>query len=209
MSRSLRFGLVPAAVVLGIFAEWASLRRGPFQPAASSSDLRLAALDLVVGVVLVACGVAAWDRRSESWIGPLLAAAGYSWFLGTFGDSGWPGFSGFGSLFVTLHRGPLAHAVLAYPSGRVTRRSERGAIAGLYVLSAVAVAADTAAGTLGTACVVLSVAVLRYVRSAGPERRARLVGAIAGISFSAGLVVGATERLAGAGTAVDRAVLWA
>jgi hypothetical protein len=43
MSRVTRFGLFPAAVALAIFAEWAALRRGPFEPAASSSDLRLAA----------------------------------------------------------------------------------------------------------------------------------------------------------------------
>jgi signal transduction histidine kinase len=209
VNRSLRFGLFPTAVALGLFAEWASLRRGPFEPAASSSDVRLAAVDFVVGVVLVGCGVLAWDRRSDSWIGPLLAAAGFSWFLGTFGDSGWPGFSGFGSLFVTLHRGPLAHAVLAYPTGRVTRWVERTAIAGLYVLSAVAVAANTAAGTLVTAGLVLAVAAFRYVRSAGPERRARLVAAAAATAFFAVLVVAAGERLAGAGAGVDRAVLWA
>src|SRR5262249_46566536 len=138
MSRLLRFGLFPAAVALGIFAEWASLRVGPLEHGDSSAVARLAAADLVVGLVLVGCGVAAWDRRPESWIGRLLVATGFAWFLGTFGTSGWPGFSGFGALFVTLHRGPLSHALLGYPSGRVTRRVERGAIAGLCVLSAVA-----------------------------------------------------------------------
>lgn len=212
MSRLHRFGLIPAAVALGLVAEWASLRRGPFVPAASSSDVRLAAFDFVVGVVLVACGVVAWDRRPESWTGALLAAAGFSWFLGTFalfGSQGWPGFSAFGSLFVTLHRGPLAHALLAYPSGRVTRTFERSAIAGLYVLSAVAVAADTPVGTLGTAGVLIGVAASRYLRSSGPQRRARLVAAAAATAFSGVLVVAAAARLSGAGAGVDRRVLWA
>lgn len=209
MSRLLRLGVLPAAVALGIFAEWASLRRGPFEPATSSSDVRLAAVDFVVGVVLVGCGVIAWDRRRESWIGVLLTAAGFSWFLGTFGDSGWPGFSGFGSLFVTLHRGPLANAVLAYPNGRVTSWVERCAIASLYVLAAVEVAGNSPTGTLVTASLVLVVAALRYVRSAGPERRARRVSAAVATAFSAVLVVAAAERLAGAGAGADRAVLWA
>jgi signal transduction histidine kinase len=209
MSRLLRFGLFPAAVVLGIFAEWAALRRAPFEATASAADVRLAAADLVVGVVLVGSGVVAWDRRPESWAGRLLAATGFAWFLGTFSVSGWPGFAGFGSLFVTLHRGPLSHALLGYPSGRVTRRSEQAAIAGLYILSAVVVAADTAAGMLVTASVVLAVAVLRYLRSTGPERRARLVAAAAATAFSAVLTVSACVRLAGAGAVDERGVLWA
>src|SRR5262249_60030872 len=105
VSRSLRFGLIPTAVALGVFAEWASLRRGPFEPAPSSSDIRLVVADFVVGVVLVGCGAFASDRRPESWTGALLTATGFAWFLGTFAASGWPGFSGFGSPFVTLHRG--------------------------------------------------------------------------------------------------------
>jgi signal transduction histidine kinase len=211
MARLARFSLVPIAAGLGIFAEWASLRTGPFEPAASSPEVRLAAADFVVGVVLVGCGVIAWERRCESWIGPLFAAAGLTWFLGTFGGSGWPGFSGFGSLFVTLHRGPLAHALLAYPSGRVTRRAERAVIAGTYILSAIAVAANTAAGTLVTAAVVLTVAAARYLLSVGPERRARLIAAAAAVAFSVVLVVGASELLTGvqSGSTFDRADNWA
>jgi signal transduction histidine kinase len=209
MSRLLRLALLPAAVVFGLFAEWASLRRGPFGGAASSSDVRLAALDFVVGLVLVGCGVVAWDRRPESWTGALLAATGFSWLLGTFAASGWPGFSDFGSVFVTLHRGPLSHALLAYPSGRVTRRIERTAIAGLYVLSAVAVAASTPAGTLVTAGVLLGVAGDRYLRSTGPERRARSVAAAAATAFSAVLAIAAAAGLSGAGAGASNAVLWA
>jgi signal transduction histidine kinase len=207
--RTLRFGLLPAAIFLGIFAEWAALRRGPFEPAASSSDVRLAVADFVVGVVLVSCGVVAWDRRPESLIGVLLAATGLSWFLGTFSASGWPGFAAFGSLFVTLHRGPLTHAMLAYPSGQVGGWIERSTIAGLYILSAVAVAADTVAGTVVTAALVLAVATFRYTGSTGPERRARFVGAVVAATFSAVLFISASARLAGGGVTVQRAVLWA
>jgi signal transduction histidine kinase len=205
-SRMLRFGLLPAAIALGIFAEWASLRRGPLETAASPAEVRLAAIDLVAGVVLVGCGVVAWDRRPESLVGRLLVATGFAWFLGTFDLSGWPGFSGFGALFVTLHRGPLSHALLGYPNGRVARRAEQAAIAGLYVLSAVAVAASTVAGMLLTASVVLVVAVLRYLRSSGPGRRARLVAAAAATAFSAVLVVDASAR---AGAVGENGALWA
>jgi signal transduction histidine kinase len=201
MSRSFRFGLFPAAVVLGVFAEWAALRRG-FLESASSSEIRFAVLDFIVGVVLVGSGLIAWDRRPESWTGALLVATGFAWFLGTFELSGWAGFAAFGSLFVTLHRGFLGHALLAYPSGRVRRRSERSAIIGLYLLSAVAIAANTVAGTLITASVVFAVAAGRYLRSAGPERRARMVALTAATAFSVVLVVTAIA-------AKDHAVPWA
>jgi signal transduction histidine kinase len=205
MSRFLRFGLVPAAVVLGLFAEWASLRLAPLEAANPPSVVRLAAMDFVTGVVLVGCGVVAWDRRPESWVGRLLVATGFAWFLGTFGGSQWPGFSGFGALFVTLHRGPLSHALLGYPSGRVKHRAERSAIVGLYVLSAVALAANTVTGMLVTAFVVLFLAVRRYLRSTGPGRRARLVAAAAGTAFSAVLVVNA---IADAGVLGETGALW-
>src|SRR5262249_15588342 len=64
-------------------------------------------------------------------------------------------------------------------------------------------------GTLITACVVFALAAARYVRSRGPERRARLVAATAATAFSAVLVVDSGARLAGAGPGVERAVLWA
>ncbi|MFL5914982.1 MAG: hypothetical protein ACJ752_05010 [Gaiellaceae bacterium] len=208
MNRAISLSLLPLAAALGIFAEWASLRRGPFEPAASASDVRLAVADFSVGIVLVGGGLIARLRRPESWTGLLLAAAGLCWFLGTFASSGWAGFAAFGGLFVTLHRGPLAHALLAYPDGRAAGFPERAAIAALYVLSAVAVAADTTVGVLITACMILGMAAARYVRSAGPERQARLVAAVAATAFSTVLLVAARARIAHAGAAVDRGVLW-
>ncbi len=210
MIRALRFGsLFPAAVALGLFAEWAALRRGPLQEAASSSDIRLAAADFVVGLVLVACGLVAWDRRPESWTGALLVIAGFTWFLGTFAASGWPGYSAFGTVFLTLHRGPLVQALLAYPSGRPQSWLEGGAIALVYVLSAIADIGATAEATFFVACLVLAVAAYRYVNSAGPERRARLTAMAAAAVFSAVLLISGVARFAESGASVDRAVLWA
>ncbi len=209
MTRAVRFSLFPTAVALGLFAEWAALRRGPFEEAASASEIRLAAADLVVGLVLIGCGLVAWDRRPESWTGVLLAAAGFTWFLGTFAGSSESAYADFGSVFLTLHRGPLVHALLAYPSGRVRGWSERAAIAVSYVLAAVADAGKTPEATIFVACLVLAVAARRYIASAGPERRARLLAAAAAAAFSAVLLVSGVTRLAGAGGSVDRGVLWA
>ena len=86
--RALRWSLLPAAVALGLFAEWAALRRAPFEPAASTAEIRLAAADLAVGIILVAAGLTAWWRRPQSRIGLLLCLTGFAWFLGTFAGSG-------------------------------------------------------------------------------------------------------------------------
>ena len=75
MGRRLRVALVPAGLALGIAAELVSYRSG---------ELDQAAADLLVGWVLIGCGLLAWERRSDSRVGPLLAATGVAWFLGGF-----------------------------------------------------------------------------------------------------------------------------
>jgi len=131
------------------------------------------------------------------------------WFLGTFAASGDSGYADFGAIFLTLHRGPLVHALLSYPSGRLERRLERAAVAVAYVLSVVPEIGKTPAGGLALAVIVLGVATERFVTATGPERRARAGAAVASAGFAAVLVVSALARAGGSGPAVDRAVLWA
>ena len=207
--HGLVLGLFAAGVALGLFAEWAALRRGAFEAAASSADIRLAAADLAVGIVLIGCGLGAWTWRPESWTGLLLAVSGFTWFLGTFADSGWPGYAAFGGVFVTLHRGPLIQALLAYPTGRVKRWLEVGAIGIAYASSVVADAGNSAGVTVALACLVFGVAAYRLAESAGPQRRARLVAFAAATAFSVVLFASGVSRLAGAAGSVDRGILWA
>jgi hypothetical protein len=91
-SRRLPLALAPVGLALALVSEWYG------RPL-------LVLLDLVVGLVLVGCGLAAWSLRSQSHTGAIMAAAGAAWFVGSFG--GW---------FVYLHRGVLAHLLLSYPS---------------------------------------------------------------------------------------------
>jgi len=204
---ALRLVILPAAVALGLYAEWASLRRGPLQVPPTAGENRLAAADLAVGLLFVVCGLVIWMRR-ESGAGPLFVATGIFWFLGTFAASGVSGYADFGAIFLTLHRGPLVHALLSYPSGRLERRLERAAVAAAYVVSVVPTIGQTVAGGIALAVVVLGVAIERFATARGPERRARAAGAVASAGFAAVLVVSAIARAAGSGDAVDRAVLW-
>src|SRR5215203_7000405 len=84
--RSLRLALLPCAVGLAVAAEWVSYREG---------DLALVVADGLVGLVLVTCGVVAWQRRGESRVGPLMVLSGYTWFAGNL----W-------AQLLYLHRGP-------------------------------------------------------------------------------------------------------
>jgi signal transduction histidine kinase len=207
--RALRLAVLPAGVALGLWAEWAALRRGPFEPTVSASETRLAIADLVVGLVLIGCGIAAWTWRRESWTGPLLALAGLTWFLGTFAGSGESGYADFGALFVTLHRGPLVHALLSYPTGHLEHWSERAAVALAYILSAIAALGETPEAAIVLALILLAVGALRVVRATGPRRRARLAAAGASGVFSGALLVAGLTRLAGSSPSLERGVLWA
>ncbi len=204
---ALQIAVLPAAVVLGLYAEWASLRRGPLEEAATGGEIRLAVADLVVGLLFVGCGLVVWMRR-ERLTGALLATAGFTWFLGTFAASGDSGYADFGALLLTLHRGPLVHALLSYPSGRLERPTERAAVAVAYVVSAMPDVGGTPEAGIVVAVIVLGVGAERFGKATGPMRRARATAALAIAAFAAVLLVSALARTADSSAALDRAVLW-
>src|SRR4051794_34117993 len=84
-----------------------------------------AAADLASGAVILFAGLVGWRLRSDSLIGPLVVAAGIAWFGGTLVTADIGVLAAIGALTVTLHRGPLVHAVLADASGRVSGRVDR------------------------------------------------------------------------------------
>ncbi|HEU4354906.1 MAG TPA: ATP-binding protein [Actinomycetota bacterium] len=150
--------------------------------------------DMVTGWILIGCGLVAWVRRSESATGPLLAATGLAWFLGNFaavgGLVGWVGRQG-----VFLHRGPLFHAVIAYPTGRPSSPVSRGAVVLFYAVSVVPAVWSNGTSTIVLAVLFLAVTAFGYARSVGPDRRARLVSLEACAGLSAVIVASAIARL--------------
>ena len=209
MSRTAPALLVPAAVALGVAAEWTVLYRGPLEEAVTAQAVRLAVADFVVGLALVLCGVAAWFWRSGSRIGPLLVAAGFAWFLGTFAGSSIDAAAEVGAVFVTLHRGPLVHAVLSYPTGRLGGRAERLVVAISYVAAAIPDVGENAEATIVGAALVAVTAAWSFVRATGPQRPARATAAAAAVGLAATLLAASLATLAGAGGGASRAVLWA
>ena len=201
--------VIPAGIALGLVAEWTALRRPDFAQPADAAELRLAAADLVVGAVLIVCGWVCWSRRPESRVGPLIAASGFAWFLGTFATSTLASAADFGALFVTLHRGPLMHALIAYPTGRCSDRLERLVVAAAYASAVVPDVGESPWVMLGLAALLVGTATRAYVRARGSRRRARRAAWVAALAFAAVLGAAGAASLAEVGAGTDRALLWA
>jgi signal transduction histidine kinase len=180
--------LIPAAAVLAVVAEWAS--SGP------GDEIGLVVADGVVGFVLLSAAAVAWHRRPDSLVGPLMGLAGLTWFAGNF----WPA-------VLFLHRGPLIHLLLSYPTGRLRWWPARATVAGAYVMSAVEPFARDDGVTLVFSALVTAASLVAYRRTFGTARRAAVPALVASLAFAAVLALGATSRLAG--WEVDRGMLLA
>jgi signal transduction histidine kinase len=122
----LRAAILILAVPFSLAAETDMIATG--QPA------WLFVTDIAVGWILVGAGVLAWSRRPESWTGPLLVIAGFSWMVGGF-RFGWPPLVETVAILVTgTHLFILPWVVLGFPSGRLTRRVDQAWIALAAVL---------------------------------------------------------------------------
>ena len=149
----------------------------------NGDELRLAAGDLVVGWALIGGGIAIGRHR----MGLLLAGGGFAWFAGDFV----PG-------LLYLHRGPVFHALLAYPDGRIRGRVIAVIVAAAYIDGAIEPLARSAVPTL-VLCAAVGVAAVRR-----PGRRA--AGMLGAGAVAGALALGAIERLAGAD--LDELALW-
>jgi hypothetical protein len=178
---------VALGVVFGVAAEWAELDDAPSHA--------LAAADLAVGSILVVCGGIAWDRRPESRVGALMALSGFTWFLGTLLPAA-----------LYLHRGPLVHLHLSYPTGRAPGRLAAAVVTAAYVDALVEPLASNDVLTLALSVAVALTAIQVFARTSGPARKAGGPALAAALAFAGVLALGAIDRLANWNA--DRAVLW-
>jgi signal transduction histidine kinase len=185
--RWLRVALVPAGLVLGIAAEWVSY---------GSGELDSTVGDLAVGWVLLGCGLVGWERRGRSLVGPLLAAAGVAWFLGTFGAAA-----------LYLYRGPLVHALMVFPGARLRRPLGRLVVVAAYLDGAIEPLGASPVVTLVLCAAMALAAIDGYLGEVGPRRRARLVATAGAAALALVLGFGAVGRLAG--WDIEEGTLWA
>jgi signal transduction histidine kinase len=177
-----------AGIMLGLAAEW--VRFG-------WDDPRQWVPDLAVGWTLIGCGLIAWARRPESRTGPLMAATGYTWFLWNFAQVDVAAVAWVAGHLLYLHRGPLVHLVLTYPSERPGSPLVRGAVVVGYAVAIITPIWGSDAATILLAGLLLAVSAREYVRAVGRTRRARRIA----LQATAGL------SLVLAGTAAARLVL--
>jgi signal transduction histidine kinase len=174
--RSLRLLLWLAGAALGIVAEFVYFgwgHPGEWLP------------DLAVGWTLIACGLLGWAWRPESRSGALMAATGFAWFAANFTDQA-----------LYLHRGPLIQLVLSYPTGRLSGRAERTAVAIAYVAAVIPSVWSSEPATFCLAALAVAVAGRGYLRGLGRERRVRLA-ALQTTGYVAAILAGtAAVRLA-------------
>jgi signal transduction histidine kinase len=174
----------------------AALAAGTGAALAGGPPLPLAIGDPGAGLALLGGGTLAWVRRARGGCAGLMMLAGAAWLAGDVFDA-----------LLYAHRGPLAHLLLAYPSGRVRSRAA-GVLVGLaYVDGLVPGVARSAWPTVALMTAIVVTAGARYRRAGGVERHARAV-AFAGASAIGGtLAFAAIARLSDAGA--DAVALWA
>jgi signal transduction histidine kinase len=193
------FVLWPAGIGVGLFAEWVAFEfrdPGKWVP------------DLVAGWTLIGGGLIAWRGRPESRIGLLLVASGFTWFLGNFAGVSTDWMAWIAAHGVYLHRGPLLHAVVTFPTGRAATRLERAAVAVGYIAAFVTPVWRNEWVTVGLAVLLVVVAVRRHATAVVGERRARRTAMRIAVAVGAVLAGGALARLAFSGdTAEDASLL--
>jgi signal transduction histidine kinase len=88
---------------------------------------------IVLGYVV--SGAIAWWRRPDSRFGPLMVAAGFTFFLSILSWSNASVPYTLGIFFDLVPAALYIHVFLAFPSGRLDRRSERWVVGAAYVVA--------------------------------------------------------------------------
>ena len=118
MTRALRFAVLAAGLALGVFSM--AVGRGGAGYSVSGSPAFAGAAELVAGYALLAVGFTAWMRPRQARLGVILVAASFAWFLLEWNNPA-AGSVVFTTGLVLYAAAPplVAHAMLAYPDGRV------------------------------------------------------------------------------------------
>ena len=148
------------------------------------SDVLLRIADPAVGVVLAGCGSVLWVRRPRSLVGPLMLAAAGCWFLGSI----W-------IVAVFLHRGPLVHLHISYPTGRMRRPLAIVTVICAYAVSIVEAIGANPWVTLAMAVLVAVAAADIYARTSGPARKAGGPALGAALTFASVLALSSANQL--------------
>jgi PAS domain S-box-containing protein len=95
-------------------------------------------VDLALGLSFAASGLIAWTRRPENNTGRLLLVVSFTWSLGLLGTANDGVVSAIGIASGALVLAAFVQLVLAYPTGRLPTRLDRGIVVCGYALAIVA-----------------------------------------------------------------------
>lgn len=153
--------------------------------------------DGITGAVLLTCGFLAWWMPAARRVGALMLLAGTVWFLGTLVP-----------VALLWHRGPLAQLTLTYPTGRIRRAIAVAAIIIAYLTSVVEPLARNGWVTIAMAALICTAAVVTFLRTSGPARKAGRIALGASLALAGVLSLGAISRLAGWGADLAMLLLY-
>ncbi len=119
-----------AGLIAGVGAAWLAAHAQPTGPTAPD-----AALTLVVGFSLLACGLASWHSRPENRIGLIMVLTGFAWFAAQLEESTVPWMYMIGTAVQSVWGVGLIYLLLSFPSGRLEGRIDRWLVGSGLVLT--------------------------------------------------------------------------
>ena len=91
--------------------------------ATHGAPVRFLVLDTTLGLVFVAAGVVAWERRPDLPYGAMLIVSGALWFVGSYAPTGAVPYATLGFAFERWYDGVLAVIVLTFPGVALPTRA--------------------------------------------------------------------------------------
>jgi signal transduction histidine kinase len=126
MSRRLRAILIAGAVAMVAYEIVVSYVPGP------PPELIFVITNAAVGLSFLVAGIAAWQRWPASRLGLLFTIVGYAWLLPQVGQLHYALPFTISNITANIYAASLAHLALAWPSGRLRSRFERGVVVAVY-----------------------------------------------------------------------------
>ena len=198
--RGLRLAIGVLGTIVAIAAEMLSFQQGQ----TPSAGL----LHLAIGLTYLYGGLAIWGHEPTNRTGALMTAVGLTWFIGPFAHAAIPVVSEVGLALEDTTTVLLLALVLAYPSGRLTSRVDRAAVAilavgatGLNLLFSTSLfkidpGPTGLYGGLALAAMATVVVVRRWLIAPARSRRELLPVLVAGLVFLAILIINLVRRIA-------------
>jgi two-component sensor histidine kinase len=178
------------ALSAGLMAGAAIEMRAWSGPASSGADY-------LAGVALLVGAFGAHRARPHERLAVLFAVAGATWFAGTLWEP-----------LLYVHRGALAHVLLAYPGGRTRSRVGTATVVVAYAVSLSSATATDQLLTIAVGLLVVAAAGWRYAGATGAERRGRLAALAAAVLIEGTLVTITALRLHGSGASTVQLVVF-